>query len=195
MPAITAAVLTTRATFSERLIVQVNDVPSPGFYISHRASWCCGSLFLTPHLGCFRFAARDELLNPENDTIGILVSTAVDITIGGKTIKPAGGLSSLSARQNANNDTLDVRKHFRVRKENYMSFLSRCVDMRVLHLFIVPLCASVFECFCILNLPHWYFILISPSQWLEWNWILKPGWISLRFLPVTIQTVAKAQTR
>uniref|UniRef100_A0A7N6A860 VWFA domain-containing protein n=1 Tax=Anabas testudineus TaxID=64144 RepID=A0A7N6A860_ANATE len=32
---------------------------------------------------------RDELLNPENDTIGILVSTAVEITIGGKTIKPA----------------------------------------------------------------------------------------------------------
>lgn len=36
-------------------------------------------------------SARDELLNPENDTIGILVSTAVEITIGGKTIKPAGG--------------------------------------------------------------------------------------------------------
>uniref|UniRef100_A0A665TFU1 Calcium channel, voltage-dependent, alpha 2/delta subunit 2a n=1 Tax=Echeneis naucrates TaxID=173247 RepID=A0A665TFU1_ECHNA len=31
----------------------------------------------------------DELLNQENDTIGILVSTAVEITIGGKTIKPA----------------------------------------------------------------------------------------------------------
>uniref|UniRef100_A0A8D3BTM0 Calcium channel, voltage-dependent, alpha 2/delta subunit 2a n=1 Tax=Scophthalmus maximus TaxID=52904 RepID=A0A8D3BTM0_SCOMX len=31
----------------------------------------------------------DELLNPENDTIGILVSTAVEITIGGKNIKPA----------------------------------------------------------------------------------------------------------
>uniref|UniRef100_A0A8P4GNR7 Calcium channel, voltage-dependent, alpha 2/delta subunit 2a n=1 Tax=Dicentrarchus labrax TaxID=13489 RepID=A0A8P4GNR7_DICLA len=31
----------------------------------------------------------DELLNPENDTIGILVSTAVEITVGGKTIKPA----------------------------------------------------------------------------------------------------------
>uniref|UniRef100_A0A4W6CIN8 Calcium channel, voltage-dependent, alpha 2/delta subunit 2a n=1 Tax=Lates calcarifer TaxID=8187 RepID=A0A4W6CIN8_LATCA len=31
----------------------------------------------------------DELLNPENDTIGILVSTAVEITIGGKAIKPA----------------------------------------------------------------------------------------------------------
>uniref|UniRef100_A0A665T4S8 Calcium channel, voltage-dependent, alpha 2/delta subunit 2a n=1 Tax=Echeneis naucrates TaxID=173247 RepID=A0A665T4S8_ECHNA len=29
------------------------------------------------------------LLNQENDTIGILVSTAVEITIGGKTIKPA----------------------------------------------------------------------------------------------------------
>uniref|UniRef100_A0AAQ4P5Q1 Calcium channel, voltage-dependent, alpha 2/delta subunit 2a n=1 Tax=Gasterosteus aculeatus aculeatus TaxID=481459 RepID=A0AAQ4P5Q1_GASAC len=32
---------------------------------------------------------RDELLNPENDTIGILVSTAVEFTVGGKTIKPA----------------------------------------------------------------------------------------------------------
>ncbi|XP_052329229.1 voltage-dependent calcium channel subunit alpha-2/delta-2-like isoform X3 [Oncorhynchus keta] len=32
---------------------------------------------------------NDELLNPENDTIGILVSTAVEITVGGKTIKPA----------------------------------------------------------------------------------------------------------
>uniref|UniRef100_A0A3Q1AYI8 VWFA domain-containing protein n=1 Tax=Amphiprion ocellaris TaxID=80972 RepID=A0A3Q1AYI8_AMPOC len=31
----------------------------------------------------------DELLNPENDTIGILVSTALEMTIGGKTIKPA----------------------------------------------------------------------------------------------------------
>uniref|UniRef100_A0A8C7CIR3 Calcium channel, voltage-dependent, alpha 2/delta subunit 2a n=1 Tax=Oncorhynchus kisutch TaxID=8019 RepID=A0A8C7CIR3_ONCKI len=39
------------------------------------------------------FAATDggitRLLNPENDTIGILVSTAVEITVGGKTIKPA----------------------------------------------------------------------------------------------------------
>ncbi|XP_034388668.1 voltage-dependent calcium channel subunit alpha-2/delta-2a [Cyclopterus lumpus] len=33
--------------------------------------------------------ARDRLLTPENDTIGILVSTAVEITVGGKTIKPA----------------------------------------------------------------------------------------------------------
>ncbi|KAI1892911.1 hypothetical protein AGOR_G00138390 [Albula goreensis] len=31
----------------------------------------------------------DDILNPENDTIGILVSTAVEITVGGKTIKPA----------------------------------------------------------------------------------------------------------
>uniref|UniRef100_A0A3B3ZY01 VWFA domain-containing protein n=1 Tax=Periophthalmus magnuspinnatus TaxID=409849 RepID=A0A3B3ZY01_9GOBI len=31
----------------------------------------------------------DEFLNPENDTIGILVSTAVEITVGGKTVKPA----------------------------------------------------------------------------------------------------------
>lgn len=56
------------------------------------------SLFLTPPTPlacssiCFPFKARDELLNPENDTIGILVSTAVEITVGGKTIKPAGGL-------------------------------------------------------------------------------------------------------
>ncbi|XP_035238903.1 voltage-dependent calcium channel subunit alpha-2/delta-2a isoform X3 [Anguilla rostrata] len=32
---------------------------------------------------------NDDILNPENDTIGILVSTAVEISLGGKTIKPA----------------------------------------------------------------------------------------------------------
>uniref|UniRef100_A0A8C7Y296 Calcium channel, voltage-dependent, alpha 2/delta subunit 2a n=1 Tax=Oryzias sinensis TaxID=183150 RepID=A0A8C7Y296_9TELE len=35
-----------------------------------------------------------ELLNPENDTIGILVSTALNLTVGGKNIKPAGELIS-----------------------------------------------------------------------------------------------------
>ncbi|XP_061583320.1 voltage-dependent calcium channel subunit alpha-2/delta-2a isoform X2 [Cololabis saira] len=43
-----------------------------------------GYIFRAPYR-----TARDELLNPENDTIGILVSTALDITVGGKTIKPA----------------------------------------------------------------------------------------------------------
>uniref|UniRef100_A0A671W7X4 Calcium channel, voltage-dependent, alpha 2/delta subunit 2a n=1 Tax=Sparus aurata TaxID=8175 RepID=A0A671W7X4_SPAAU len=43
-----------------------------------------GYIFRAPYR-----TARDELLNPENDTIGILVSTAVEITVGGKTIKPA----------------------------------------------------------------------------------------------------------
>uniref|UniRef100_A0A4W6CIC5 Calcium channel, voltage-dependent, alpha 2/delta subunit 2a n=1 Tax=Lates calcarifer TaxID=8187 RepID=A0A4W6CIC5_LATCA len=43
-----------------------------------------GYIFRAPYR-----TARDELLNPENDTIGILVSTAVEITIGGKAIKPA----------------------------------------------------------------------------------------------------------
>uniref|UniRef100_A0A3P8RVV4 Calcium channel, voltage-dependent, alpha 2/delta subunit 2a n=1 Tax=Amphiprion percula TaxID=161767 RepID=A0A3P8RVV4_AMPPE len=43
-----------------------------------------GYIFRAPYR-----TARDELLNPENDTIGILVSTALEITIGGKTIKPA----------------------------------------------------------------------------------------------------------
>ncbi|XP_071351701.1 voltage-dependent calcium channel subunit alpha-2/delta-2a isoform X2 [Trachinotus anak] len=43
-----------------------------------------GYIFRAPYR-----TARDELLNPENDTIGVLVSTAVEITIGGKTIKPA----------------------------------------------------------------------------------------------------------
>ncbi|KAM6927368.1 voltage-dependent calcium channel subunit alpha-2/delta-2a isoform 5-T5 [Xenentodon cancila] len=43
-----------------------------------------GYIFRAPYR-----TARDELLNPENDTIGILVSTALDIAIGGKTIKPA----------------------------------------------------------------------------------------------------------
>ncbi|KAJ7998441.1 hypothetical protein DPEC_G00204960 [Dallia pectoralis] len=32
---------------------------------------------------------NDDLQNQENDTIGILVSTAVEITVGGKTLKPA----------------------------------------------------------------------------------------------------------
>uniref|UniRef100_A0AAQ4RP25 Calcium channel, voltage-dependent, alpha 2/delta subunit 2a n=1 Tax=Gasterosteus aculeatus aculeatus TaxID=481459 RepID=A0AAQ4RP25_GASAC len=43
-----------------------------------------GYIFRAPYR-----TARDELLNPENDTIGILVSTAVEFTVGGKTIKPA----------------------------------------------------------------------------------------------------------
>uniref|UniRef100_A0A665SX73 Calcium channel, voltage-dependent, alpha 2/delta subunit 2a n=1 Tax=Echeneis naucrates TaxID=173247 RepID=A0A665SX73_ECHNA len=43
-----------------------------------------GYIFRAPYR-----TVRDELLNQENDTIGILVSTAVEITIGGKTIKPA----------------------------------------------------------------------------------------------------------
>ncbi|TNM88765.1 hypothetical protein fugu_005019 [Takifugu bimaculatus] len=38
---------------------------------------------------CFAPKARDDFLSPENDTIGILVSTAVEIAVGGKTIKPA----------------------------------------------------------------------------------------------------------
>ncbi|KAA0712616.1 Voltage-dependent calcium channel subunit alpha-2/delta-2 [Triplophysa tibetana] len=36
-----------------------------------------------------RWRANDDILNPENDTIGILVSTAVDITIGSSNLKPA----------------------------------------------------------------------------------------------------------
>ncbi|XP_008287493.1 voltage-dependent calcium channel subunit alpha-2/delta-2a isoform X2 [Stegastes partitus] len=43
-----------------------------------------GYIFRAPYR-----TVRDELLNPENDTIGILVSTALEMTIGGKTIKPA----------------------------------------------------------------------------------------------------------
>ncbi|XP_035007871.1 voltage-dependent calcium channel subunit alpha-2/delta-2a isoform X3 [Hippoglossus stenolepis] len=43
-----------------------------------------GYIFRAPYR-----TARDERLNPENDTIGVLVSTAVEIAIGGKTIKPA----------------------------------------------------------------------------------------------------------
>lgn len=42
--------------------------------------------------------AKDVFLSPENDTIGILVSTAVEISVGGKTIKPAGGLWKGGAR-------------------------------------------------------------------------------------------------
>lgn len=40
------------------------------------------------------FPGNDDMLNPENDTIGILVSTAVDITIGSRNIKPAGTIKA-----------------------------------------------------------------------------------------------------
>lgn len=91
MPPITAAASTTRVTSSERLIEQVNDALSLELYNSPPNRKGC--LFLTSLLARFPvfFVARDELLNPENDTIGILVSTALEMTIGGKTIKPAGG--------------------------------------------------------------------------------------------------------
>uniref|UniRef100_A0A8C9S3G6 Calcium channel, voltage-dependent, alpha 2/delta subunit 2a n=1 Tax=Scleropages formosus TaxID=113540 RepID=A0A8C9S3G6_SCLFO len=42
-----------------------------------------GYIFRAPYRTCAPFSL------PENDTIGILVSTAVEITVGGKTIKPA----------------------------------------------------------------------------------------------------------
>jgi len=41
------------------------------------------------------FSGNDDMLNPENDTIGILVSTAVDITVGNKNLKPAGTIKLL----------------------------------------------------------------------------------------------------
>ncbi|ROK31198.1 Voltage-dependent calcium channel subunit alpha-2/delta-2 [Anabarilius grahami] len=43
-----------------------------------------GYIFRAPYR-----TGNDDILNPENDTIGILVSTAVDITIGSRNIKPA----------------------------------------------------------------------------------------------------------
>ncbi|KAK0135891.1 Voltage-dependent calcium channel subunit alpha-2/delta-2 [Merluccius polli] len=43
-----------------------------------------GYIFRAPYR-----TVRDDLLTPENDTIGVLVSTAVEISVGGKTIKPA----------------------------------------------------------------------------------------------------------
>lgn len=86
MPAITAAVSTTRATSSEPLIVQVTAALTSHTQLRLLVTVWPVSLI------CFPLKARDELLNPENDTIGILVSTAVEITVGGKTIKPAGGL-------------------------------------------------------------------------------------------------------
>lgn len=99
---------------------------------------CCGSLFLTPipppllacFSICFPLEARDELLNPENDTIGILVSTAVEITVGGKTIKPAGGLSS------ERGDKILVRclKFFQSEAQiiTHLCLLTLCVDASVL---------------------------------------------------------------
>lgn len=97
--------------------------------------WCSGSRVVSHRVLClfvsnpplpwvclyisFPPSARDELLNPENDTIGILVSTAVEITIGGKTIKPAGGLQSerghkiLVMMENvAEPDEIITRPHF-----------------------------------------------------------------------------------
>uniref|UniRef100_A0A8C1TBG4 Calcium channel, voltage-dependent, alpha 2/delta subunit 2a n=1 Tax=Cyprinus carpio TaxID=7962 RepID=A0A8C1TBG4_CYPCA len=43
-----------------------------------------GYIFRAPYR-----TANDDILNPENDTIGILVSTAVDVTIGSRNLKPA----------------------------------------------------------------------------------------------------------
>lgn len=40
---------------------------------------------------CLHPTAIDEPLTSENGTVGILVSTAVEVTVGAKTIKPAGG--------------------------------------------------------------------------------------------------------
>lgn len=44
-----------------------------------------GYMFRAP----YRTANDESILNPENDTIGILVSTAVDVTIGNRNLKPA----------------------------------------------------------------------------------------------------------
>lgn len=83
-PAFTAAVWTTRATSSGRRIDQVRGgLPRRGF----------APVQTSPFLTCpSLLKAKDVFLSPENDTIGILVSTAVEISVGGKTIKPAGGL-------------------------------------------------------------------------------------------------------
>ncbi|XP_052456245.1 voltage-dependent calcium channel subunit alpha-2/delta-2-like isoform X1 [Carassius gibelio] len=43
-----------------------------------------GYIFRAPYR-----TANDDILNPENDTIGILVSTAVDVSIGSRNLKPA----------------------------------------------------------------------------------------------------------
>ncbi|KAI2663892.1 Voltage-dependent calcium channel subunit alpha-2/delta-2 [Labeo rohita] len=43
-----------------------------------------GYIFRAPYR-----TTNDDILNPENDTIGILVSTAVDVTVGSRTLKPA----------------------------------------------------------------------------------------------------------
>lgn len=94
MPAITGAALTTEATSSQRRIDRVNNLLCLWVYNSHTQR---GSLFLILLVlcvsVCFCVTAERELLNPENDTIGVLVSMALDITIGGKTIKPAGELT------------------------------------------------------------------------------------------------------
>lgn len=36
------------------------------------------------------FSALDDTLGPENSTVGILVSSAVEVNLGGKILKPAG---------------------------------------------------------------------------------------------------------
>lgn len=35
-------------------------------------------------------SALDDTLGPENSTVGILVSSAVEVNLGGKILKPAG---------------------------------------------------------------------------------------------------------
>lgn len=57
------------------------------------------------------FPGNDDILNPENDTIGILVSTAVDITVGSRNIKPAGiKLPDKITNKVQTNDAACVRK-------------------------------------------------------------------------------------
>lgn len=94
-------------------------------YLAPRLILCGGRLNLTAcFFLCYCHKARDELLNPENDTIGILVSTAVEITVGGKTIKPAGEFSK-------NNNIIDVEE----REAEIiipLCFLSLCMDMSAL---------------------------------------------------------------
>lgn len=87
------------------------------------------------------FVARDEQLNPENDTVGILVSTALEMTIGGKTIKPAGGYSSERGNKLLRyNDREKLSE-----RDNYTSefvILSLCVGMSLpcIYLFFLHTC-------------------------------------------------------
>lgn len=105
---------------------------------------------------------------------------AVEISFGGKIIKPAGGLGS--DRGDKTLIMIDVKENVLEQGEDNYTFgfvflVSLWGNVCALHLFIRNLC---FE---------------NVSQWLESNWTLRLGQINSKFSPATIRTTARAPTR